>query len=125
MEKKDVDALNMQTELDNANATIQELKQSNMDVNDLNEKLQAKIAELEEQLEAMAAAPGKAPAPVKKKPAVPEKSFKVDKTEYLFTVPQFSHSGSIITAEEALTNKDLLKELVEMGFGGIKPQPQP
>ena len=122
MEKKDVDALNMQTELDNANATIQELKQSNMDVNDLNEKLQAKIAELEEQLEAMAAAPGKVPAPVKKKPAVPEKSFKVDETEYLFTVPQFSHGGSIITAEEALTNKDLLKELVEMGFGGIKPK---
>ena len=51
---------------------------------------------------------------------VPEESFTVEKVEYIFTIPQFRYQGEVVTAKSALQNKELLAELVNMEFGGIK-----
>lgn len=111
MTKEELQEINdqLQISLDAANKEILSLKQSLADANDLNEKLQESMVDIP------------AAAEVKAKPTIPEKSFKVDKAEYVFTVPQFSVPGTgKITSAEALTNPALLKDLVEMGFGGIK-----
>lgn len=50
-------------------------------------------------------------------PATP---FTVDKVDYRFTVPSFSHEGETITATEALKDKTLLAELVKGGYGVIE-----
>jgi hypothetical protein len=45
--------------------------------------------------------------------STPETTFKVDGANYRFLIPQFYH-GTVITAEEALDNPALLKELVDI-----------
>lgn len=51
---------------------------------------------------------------------VPTAPFTVDKVDYKFTVPSFSHNGENITATEALKDKTLLAELVKGGYGVIE-----
>lgn len=57
---------------------------------------------------------------VPKTPKIPEKTFKVGGTEYKFVVPQFRNGKEIITAVDALTDKELLAELVAKGSGVIR-----
>lgn len=57
------------------------------------------------------------------KVVLPTKSFKVDGVDYVFTVPQFTNplkSHSTITAEQALTDKELLSYLVSNDCGLTK-----
>jgi len=110
----------LRDKLKDANEALLEKDQQLKDAMTANEGLQEKLEELEQQLEATAKA-GKPIAPVPQpKPQIPTKSFKVEKEEYLFTVPAFHLDGKRVLASEALTNPDLLKHLVEIGFGGIK-----
>lgn len=88
------------------------LTEGNKALTEVNTELTNKVAELEKQI-------ASAPAPVV---TVPGKSFEVDKVEYVFTAPKFKHNNNVITAEQALADEKLLKELVEIGFGGIKPK---
>jgi hypothetical protein len=127
--------------LELANKTSQEINLQLEQTLLINADLQNRIEELEFKL----AQKGVIPVPVEAvKAPIPEKGFKVkfttedlvdpddpknkrdhsDKTgEYVFTIPKFSNplaGHSVITAEEALTNKELLDHLVKEGFGGIK-----
>lgn len=47
-------------------------------------------------------------------------TFKIEKSEYQFTVGGFNHGGIDYTAAEAVKDKSLLKELVEGGYGVIQ-----
>lgn len=103
-------------EIDALQAELGSIRQKLEDTVAINEKLQAQI----EELEATVAAGGTV-APEKKaeKPKIPEETFTVDKVKYKFSLPAFQYKGERILASEAITNKDLLKELVDIGFGGI------
>lgn len=98
------------------NAVIKEKDEQINALLQINEDLQRSLEEIEE-----TRTPG---IPPKKKPAViPSKSFKVGKGEYVFIVPQFTNpldGHTIVTAEEALTNKDLLAHLAENETGITK-----
>lgn len=50
----------------------------------------------------------------------PEQSFTVGEEEFRFRVGKFKSDGTVFTAEEALTNPDLLKKLVSKRSGLIK-----
>jgi len=107
----------LQADLEAANAAGLEKDQQLKDALAVNEDLQAKVEELEMQL----AASGKTAAPLPaKKAQLPTDSFKVGKENYVFTAPAFNLNGKKILATEALLDKDLLAELVEMGSGVIK-----
>lgn len=118
------------TELEQTKKLYQDLLVQHEQTLLVNSDLQARV----EVLELAQASNGVVSKPEAAKPKIPEKSFKVkfegaDKDfgelngEYLFTIPRFTNpldSNSPVTAEEALTNKDLLQHLVKIGFGGIK-----
>jgi hypothetical protein len=78
-----------------------------------------KIKELETKLNAIEAVQ---PVREEKKPApkLPEKTFKVGKDEFRFKAAAFRTEKGKITAEEALKDKDLLKNLVESKAGIIE-----
>lgn len=108
------------------NADLKKLQEENLqlqkdkaDLLTANEGLQSALAETEKQLDALNK--GGDVSEVKPVPKIPEKTFKVDKVEYKFLVPQFHHNRQLITAEQALAMPDLLKELVEMGVKIISP----
>jgi len=89
-------------------------KENHLATLQVNEALQQQI----EILELAAKRPGKpADAKVKK---IPTASFKVDKVEFVFTVPAFSYKGKKITSEQALADKDLQADLVAQSVGFIK-----
>lgn len=77
-------------------------------VNDLsteNKKLKAAVA---------------GPAP-EEKPELPTAAFEVDKAKYKFVVAKFFVPGvGVVTAKEALTDKELLKKLVKEESGVIE-----
>lgn len=98
----------LEKQLADADGTLEEL-------NAVNNNLMEKIEEME-----AAAGAGKPTAITNQ---IPDKSFKVGKTAYVFTVPQFTNpldGHSIITAKEALTNKELQEYLVENECGVTK-----
>jgi len=98
-----------------------EVKQQQEVINELNEvnaTLQDKIEELEMQIEN-----GNKSLPTEKKPVLPGKTFKVNGEEHVFIVPQFTNplDGNLkISAEEALTDPELLKYIVEHDCGLTK-----
>ncbi len=103
-------------------AKVKEQEGTIAELNEVNATLESKI----EEQEILLAAKGDKAAPAvkeKKKAGIPSKSFKVDGEEHVFTVPQFTNpldNHSVITAEEALTNKDLLAHLVKNNTGITK-----
>lgn len=102
-------------------AKVKEYEMCIEELNIVNNQLQEKI---EEQELLLANKDSNEPAAKeKKKPVIPSKSFKVDKEEYVFTIPHFTNplaGHSVITAEEALTNKELLEYLAKNDTGIIK-----
>ena len=54
------------------------------------------------------------------KPKLPKQEFKIGKDTYKFVLPQFRHGGQLVTAIDALNDKDLLADLVKKGSGVIK-----
>jgi hypothetical protein len=44
----------------------------------------------------------------------------IGKDQYQFTAGKFRYNGKIIEAKEAASDKALLKELLEKGFGGFQ-----
>lgn len=83
------------------------------------EALQAQYADLQKQLAKMVAADKAPEAPAK--PEIPNKTFKVNGKEYKFKFAQFIIPGvGKRTALEALTDKDLLKRLVESNSGLVR-----
>jgi len=103
-------------------ATIKALEINLEELNIVNNQLSDKI----EEQEVLLAKKGDKSAPVakeKKKATIPTKSFKVGKEEHVFTVPQFTNplaGHAVITAEEALTNPELLEHLVKNNCGVTK-----
>lgn len=58
---------------------------------------------------------------VEEKPTLPEKAFKVEGKSYKFVVARFNVPGiGIMTAKEAIADKDVLKKLVEAGSAVIE-----
>jgi len=108
----------MASELETLKAEVVALQTEKEGLLTANEALSTKIEELEKQIDFLKA--GGDVEEVKEIATIPEESFKVDKVEYVFTLPQFEHEKQIITAKSALQNKELLAELVKMEFGGIK-----
>lgn len=100
--------------------TIKQQEETIVELNEVNAQLEKTI----EEQELLLGKTGEKSLPVaKKKPVIPSQSFKVDGEEYVFTVPQFTNPldrHSLITAEEALTNKDLLAHLVKNNTGIAK-----
>lgn len=88
-----------------------------------NEALKAETAALKKAL-AAATAPTK---PTATKSLVPEDTFEVDGTKYRFRVPRFRMpikgvlGGAMITAVDALADKELLEFLVTNQSGVIEP----
>ncbi len=102
-------------------AKVKEQEGTIAELNEVNATLESKIEELELLLNKKG---DTMPAVKEKKKAViPSKSFKVDGEEHVFTVPQFTNpldKHSVITAEEALTSKELLQHLVKNNTGVTK-----
>jgi hypothetical protein len=51
---------------------------------------------------------------------LPTETFKADGKEYRFIVAVFNLDGKIVTAKEALANKEILAELVDIKAGVIE-----
>jgi predicted Zn-dependent peptidase len=66
----------------------------------------------------VSSAPGQKPPT--EKPKLPEKTFKVDEKEYKFVVPSFNYKGQLITAVDALTDNEILIDLVKRKSGVIQ-----
>ena len=95
--------------------TIKENETNLDELNSVNNDLQNSIDDLERKL-------GNEDDEVaeEKKAVIPTKSFKVGNETHVFNVPQFTNpldGGQVITAEEALTNPELLEYLVTNGCG--------
>jgi hypothetical protein len=101
-------------DLTEANLKLQTEKDAALE---LNATLAAKVEELEAKLENAAKA---LPAEEAPKPVIPTGTFTVEKVKYEFTLAAFNYGGAVITAETALADEALCKELVAMGAGVIK-----
>ena len=92
--------------------------ETNMEeLNTINNDLMEKIEQIE------AASPEAAKEAVAGKATIPEESFKVGKQSHVFIVPKFTNpldGHNVITATEALTNKELLEYLVKNDCGVTK-----
>jgi len=103
-------------------AKIKEQEAAIVELNEINVQLQNTI----EEQEILLSKKGDKSLPAvkeKKKASIPSKSFKVDGEDHVFVVPQFTNpldGHAVITAEEALTNKDLLEHLVKNNTGITK-----
>ncbi len=110
----------LQAEVDIANATIKNQQEELEVVNQVNADLQEKLEEME--LKAVKSSDKPLAEVAKKKLVIPEKTFTVGGEDYRFIIPQFTNpmnKHGQITAEEAMTDQDLLNHLVEINFGGI------
>lgn len=101
--------------------TAEALKETNID---LTPAEAAAIIEENAALKKAAAELASENAALKENPAtkkLPTKTFKVGSKEYRFTAAAFYLGGKKVTAEDALKDKNIQKELVEIGSGVIEP----
>jgi len=110
------------TTLEAALEVITDLKQQLSDAMQNNQALQTALDEAEQQLDE--SRKNKTVPTAKGKSHIPDKSFKVDGVDYVFTHPKFHWKGSVVTASEALLNRELLEELVKISSGVIKRKGQ-
>lgn len=116
---KEVTEVTQEEKIAALEAKVKEQQDSLIELNEINVALENKLEEQELLL-------SKSAVPVvkeKKKSAIPSKSFKVDGEEHVFIVPQFTNplnGHTVITAEEALKEKDLLDHLVKNDCGVTK-----
>lgn len=94
-----------------------ELKQKTTELNDalaINVQLQEALANTEKHI----AADKPLPAP---KPELPSKPVKYDGVDYVFTCPVFMLNGNKVLATEAAKDKEIIKQLVDIGSGVLAP----
>jgi hypothetical protein len=107
-------------EVEKIKAELATEKAKNTALEAANDRLEAEKASLTAQLDAAKATKGSSVKSATIPLTMPQTPFTVDKAEYRFTVPSFSHNGETITATDALKDKTLLAELVKGGYGVIE-----
>lgn len=109
-----IDAL--EKSIEGLTKSLDELKSNNANLETVVGHLQSENAALKKQLNVAGKPEANKPEPAK----IPDSPFTVNGKKYKFVIAKFRWKKELITATDAMTDKAILKELVDKNSGVIK-----